>query len=85
MIGPFFEIGPDASDYKNSTGKVHFHFDEVNLDYGTFINFGNSLNMNLFGGVGYAKINQYRFTTFAGSSGDPYRTITVPSKFCRVF
>jgi hypothetical protein len=81
MIGPFFEIGPDASVYKKAKGKTRFHFDEVNLDYGTFVHLGKSLKMNLFAGVGFARIHQSRFTTFSNEDGSVVRTIKVPSKF----
>jgi hypothetical protein len=81
MIGPFFEIGPDASVYKKAKGSVHFHFDEVNLDYGTFVNFGERFHANLFAGVSYTRIVQKRFTHFQDLSEDTVRTIKVPSKF----
>ena len=81
MTGPFFEIGPDASLYKKSKGTTDFHFDEVNLDYGTFVHFGDRLHMNLFAGVSFARILQHRFTTFSDLSESIVRTIRVPSKF----
>ena len=81
MIGPFFEIGPDASFYKKSTGYVNFHFEEINLDYGTLVNFGNRLSMELFSGVSFSRIIQYRKTHFADYQHAAQRTIKVPSKF----
>jgi hypothetical protein len=50
IIGPFFEIGPDASLYKSAKGSVRFKFDEVNLDFGTFIDIGSRLHTNLLQG-----------------------------------
>lgn len=81
MIGPFFEIGPDASPYKVAKGTAKFHFDEVNLDYGTFVHFGDHLCMNLFSGVSFARIKQYYFTRFSNVDDTIVRTIDVPSKF----
>lgn len=81
MIGPFFEIGPDASTYKQSKGSVNFHFDEVNLNYGTFVQFGSRLHTNLFAGVSFARILQHRFSSYSDLSGDVVRTIKVPAKF----
>ncbi len=81
MIGPFFEIGPDASFYKKARGSIHFHFDEINLDYGTFVNFGNRLRMNLFSGVSFARILQHRFVKFSNTANDIVRTLKVPSRF----
>ena len=83
MIGPFFAIGPDASLYKSAKGSVRFKFDEVNLDYGTFVDVGSRLHTNLFAGVSFARVVENRHTTFTGSdvAGPVERTISVPSKF----
>lgn len=81
MIGPFFEIGPDASVYKTSTGKVNFNFDEVNLDYGTFVQFGKLLRTNFFAGVSFSHIVEHRSTSFASLDGTDKRTLYVPSSF----
>lgn len=81
MVGTFFEIGPDASDYKQGKGTVSFHFDEVNLNYGTFVNFGSLLHMNLFSGVGFTRLVQHRFTTISNLSETTIRTLDVPAKF----
>lgn len=81
MVGPFFEIGPDASPYKQVKGSVYFHFDEVNLDYGTFVNFGKLLHTNLFAGVSFARIFEHRFTQFADFANTIVRTLDVPSTF----
>lgn len=81
MIGPFFEIGPDASVYKKAKGRVNFHFDEVNLDYGTFVRFGELLNVNFFAGATFSRIYQHRFTQFSDFVNSTVRTIKVPSKF----
>ncbi|MCX6991452.1 MAG: Lpg1974 family pore-forming outer membrane protein [Chlamydiae bacterium] len=84
MFGPFFEIGPDASFYKAGKGTVRFQFDEVNLDYGTFVDLGSRLHTNLFAGVSFSRIVEKRHTTFTGTDtgGSPVeRTISVPAKF----
>jgi hypothetical protein len=81
MIGPFFEIGPDAEPYKKAHGKVTFHFDEANLDYGICVNFGDRLEANLFGGVSFALIKQKIFSKFSNLDGTIVRTISVPSTY----
>lgn len=81
MIGPFFEIGPDAAPYKQANGKATFHFDAVNLNYGQFINFGDRLQTNLFSGVSFARIKQVLFSRFSSLDGTIVRTIQVPSLF----
>lgn len=81
MIGPFFQIGPDASFFKKGKGAIHFHFDEVNLDYGTFVYFGDRVQTNWFTGVGFARLLQHRSSRFANSAETIVRTLDIPAKF----
>lgn len=81
MIGPFFEIGPDASAYIKASGRAIFHFDEANLDYGIFVNFGDRLQMNLLAGLDFARIKQTLFSKYSNSDGTIVRSIKVPSTF----
>lgn len=81
MIGPFFEIGPDASPYKKARGHVHFAFDQVNLDYGIFVHLGRRLRMNFFAGLGIACMKESLKSEFSDPSGSTQRTIKTPSKF----
>lgn len=81
MIGPFFEIGPDGTPYKKARGRVKFEFDQVNLDYGVFVQFGSRLQTNLFGGIGVAVLKQDLSTKFSDLSGGVQRSIKTPSKF----
>ncbi len=81
MIGPFFEIGPDASAYTKARGTVTYDFDEVNLDYGTYVNFGDRLQSNLFSGVSFARIKQTLHSKFSNLDGTIVRTIKTPSTF----
>ncbi|MCF7852671.1 MAG: hypothetical protein K9M07_05480 [Simkaniaceae bacterium] len=81
MVGPFFEIGPDASSYKKAKGMTNFHFDEVNLNYGTFVNFGKLVKMNLFSGVSFMRLLQHYSTRFSNLNDTIIRTLDVPSKF----
>lgn len=81
MVGPFFEIGPDATPYSTATGKVDFHFDEVSLDYGVLVNFGSRTQTNFFAGVSYVSIKETLTSEYISSGGSFTRTITSPSKF----
>ncbi len=81
MVGPFFEIGPDASSYKKAKGSVNFHFDEANATYGTFVQFGPLLRMNLFAGASFMRVVEHRFTTISDLPGTIVRTLRVPAKF----
>lgn len=84
MVGPFFEIGPDGSLYKTSFSEVKFHFDEININYGTNVSFGNRLHTNLFSGVSLVRILEERFTQFSNMAGTIVRTLTAPVKFMGV-
>lgn len=81
MIGPFFEIGPDASPYKKAKGEVYFHFDEVNLDYGVYAKFGSNWCFNPYSGVSFMRLIQHRFTRFSDLDNTIIRTLTVPTEF----
>lgn len=81
MIGPLFEIGPDADVYKKSDGKVTFDFNTASLLAGVFVDFGNRLHTNLLGGIGFSRIKQTLFSRYSNLDGQTVRTITVPSTF----
>lgn len=81
MVGPLFEIGPDAETYKQTCGRVHFSFDEVNLDFGKLVRYGDDLQSNLFGGIGFVKIKQCLFSQYASDDLSTVRGITTPSSF----
>jgi hypothetical protein len=81
MVGPFFEIGPDASTYKNALGKTSFHFDEINLDYGTWVQYGPLFRMNYFAGIGINRIVQHRYLNLTNSAATIVRNINSPSTF----
>lgn len=81
MIGPFFEIGPDASAYKVAKGTLKFYFDEANLNFGTFVQVGERLHSNGFSGVSFVQIKQHNFTRFTNADATTIRTIDVPTKF----
>lgn len=81
MIGPFFQIGPDASFFKKGNGSLSYDFDEVNIDYGSFVYFGNRIETNWFLGVGFLRLVQNRTSRFANLSETIARTLNIPTKF----
>lgn len=81
MVGPFFEIGPDAALYSITNGKVKFSFDEFNIDYGQLVHWGHRLHTNLFCGISFARVKQTATTTFSNEDGTIARTIIVPASF----
>lgn len=80
-IGPFFEIGPDALHYKKAKGEVYFEYDEIDLDAGISVNFGDYLQSHFFAGVGGAQLKQIFTTEFSSIDGNVARSIKTPSKF----
>lgn len=83
MVGPFFEIGPDASPFFQADGKVKFNFNEINANYGQNVNFGDRLTTNLFVGVSFVEVCQDLNYTYAGtkSGKNVSRNISTPTKF----
>lgn len=84
MIGPFFEIGPDASIFKRAHGRVKFLYDSVDFDLGILVSFGDCLQTNFFAGAGAVGIKQSLFSRFSSEDKATVRTIKVPSKFSGV-
>lgn len=81
MVGPFSEIGPNATPYKLSAGQVHFSFNEVNIDMGHFVQWGDRLHTNMFGGIGITSIKECLRAFYSNTNGDTTRTILTPSTF----
>ncbi len=81
MVGPFFEIGPDAKPYRNAFGAVKFKFNEINIDLGQYVEFGDCLKTTIFAGIGITSIKQRLSSLYSNSDGTIVRRITVPSSF----
>jgi hypothetical protein len=81
MVGPFFEIGSDASSYTRAKGHVDFDYNALDLDHGFCINFGDQIRTNFFAGVGGVSIEQRLRTLFSNSNKTIARRIKSPSKF----
>jgi len=83
MLGPFFEIGPDASPYFKAAGIVKFNFNEINLDYGQNIDIGDHLTTNIFAGISFVKICETLDYTYSGieTSQAVSRNILTPTRF----
>lgn len=81
MIGPFFEIGPDATPYNKAKGHADFKYNALNLDYGISVNFGNSLHTTLFAGIGGVSIKETLSTFYSNPDGSVTRNIKTPSSF----
>lgn len=81
MVGPFFEIGPDASAYTSARGNAQFTFNEANLLYGQNVNIGDNLDTSLFAGITITQIKQQVTSFYANTDATITRTITTPIKY----
>ena len=69
MVGPYYEIGPDANAYKIANGSVHFGYDAVNLDAGHLWCAGCPFQLRVFGGLQVAQIHQNLSASFRSYDG----------------
>jgi hypothetical protein len=83
MLGPFFEIGPDASPFFQAIGTVHFKFNEINVDYGQNIKFGDRLTTTFFAGCSVLQLCELFSYDYIGTQygTNVVRNITTPIKF----
>ncbi|MCB1111802.1 MAG: hypothetical protein H7A37_08160 [Chlamydiales bacterium] len=81
MLGPYFNIGPDAEPYKNATGRVDHEFDEVNVNFKRAILCECNFEMNYFGGVVFTRIKQSMTSYFSNNAGTITKEIQSPSLF----
>lgn len=80
-VGPFFEIGSDASGYTHGKGHVAFKYDAVNLNYGFCLNFGECIKANCFAGISAARIKQDLTSFYSNNDETISRQIHSPSTF----
>jgi len=81
MVGSFFDIGPDSSLFKIAKGTATFHFNEISLNYGTFVKLGKVVDANFFAGASFLALAQKRKTSFYDPPERTIRTIIVPDRF----
>ena len=81
MVGPFFEIGPDAAAYTNYGGAAQYQLDRLNIDYGQLIEIGQNLTANLFTGINFSRLRQNIFMHYANNAGIITRDITTTTSF----
>lgn len=81
MVGPFFDIGPNSSNYKVAQGKICSEFDQVNLISGKQFCFFNNLFTNFYGGIGFSRIKQSNHSSFSSVDGTIARIIDASSTF----
>lgn len=80
MVGPFFEIGPEATPYQTATGRVKFNFNAVHVNVAQFVEFGN-LETHFFGDINFTSLKQTTTSYFSSRDGNTTRTIIIPVTF----
>lgn len=66
FLGPDYLIGPPATTIRRADGNVQFHYDQVNLDFGQYINF-KRVKVRLFLGITNPYLGEEIKTTFSGA------------------
>lgn len=64
FLGPLYHINPHTS-FTRSSGRLKFHFDEVDVDYGVFLSSNACLDANFYSGVSFVHIQRDLTTRFA--------------------
>lgn len=81
MVGPLFEIGPDGSIFKSVHGKVKFNLDTINLNFYAPFKINSSLELSVYGGIGYVDLSQMTSSYYANNKETITRTVRVPTSF----
>lgn len=81
MVGPYFNIGPDAEPYKIAHGNATHDFNAANLNLNNPWICYNQLNLNWFSGLSFAYINQNIISNFANYAGTITRNIDTTTQF----
>lgn len=85
MVGPLFEIGPDASVYQRSSGFASYSRNKLNVTYGQNLDIGQTCHINLFAGISYNKLQQNILQTFTSQDLTTYfRQIDTTNAFSGV-
>lgn len=81
MVGPFFDIGPNAASYKIAKGEAISHFDEVDLTFAKQLCFFNNFHTRFYAAASFLRIMQSLHSTYSNVSGSVVRKINATSTF----
>jgi hypothetical protein len=81
MVGPFFDIGPNAGSYKIGSGTAISHFDEVDLTFAKSLCFFNDFHTRFYGAASFLRIMQSLDGTYSNVSGTIRRHVDTSSTF----
>lgn len=79
LIGPLFDFA--STTYKKASGRVEYHFNTIDINYGVSIWLTRCLQANLFLGLEGADVKQTLYSKFANNDDTITRTITIPASF----
>ncbi len=68
FLGPDYEIGPAGIPIRSAYGTAKFRYDVVNLDVGQFFNFGQYVDIRLFGGLSTGFLREETTATYTGNT-----------------
>ncbi|MGO8878372.1 MAG: Lpg1974 family pore-forming outer membrane protein [Desulfomonilaceae bacterium] len=82
-VSPFSQTGPSTADswehfgtdqgvnlLRSAEGQVEFAYDAVNLDVGQYVNVGSSMQVRMFAGLSYARLQEQIVSSFFGAPGN---------------
>ncbi len=81
MVGPLFDIGPDAEPYISAKGKAVFRFDMAGLLLEKRLYNNQCWMIDYCVGASFARIKQYMRTQYSSAGGSIARVIKNPSLF----
>lgn len=83
-VSPFSQTGPSSAQtfddlstsqgvnkLRSAEGQVQFAYDAVNFDFGQYVNVGPSMQVRMFAGLSYAKLEEQLVSSFFGAPPDP--------------
>jgi hypothetical protein len=81
MVGPFFDIGPNAASYKIAKGEATSHFDEVDVTFAKELCFFNNFHTRFYGAASFLRIMQSLQATYSNVSSTIVRKVNTTSTF----
>jgi len=75
----------NLNDYStHATGNATYQLDKMNIVYGQLIEIGQTLNMNLFGGLSFSRIKQIIVSNFTNEDRTLYSSFTTTNSISAV-
>lgn len=72
FLGPDYQIGPNGIPIHDAAGHVTFKYDVVNLDASQFLDFGQHLELQFFGGLSAGSLREDVTVVYSGNTQGQY-------------